>query len=97
LENKDSEIKNLEAISKAIDHHNSTCEFPAVKILMNPFEVKRLDWDEIRGLPIEPDPNIGTGRFHIVCANETTEKEEEVTEAIGVDTSNPKDRELITV
>ena len=29
-----SEAKNLEAISKAIDHHNATCEYPAVAVAM---------------------------------------------------------------
>ncbi len=47
-----AEAKNLEAISKAIDAHNSGCPFPAVAVAMNPFEVERLGWDSIRGLPI---------------------------------------------
>ena len=51
-----AEAKNLEAISKAIDHHNGSCEWPAVAIEMNPFEVERLGWDSIRGLPIRPNP-----------------------------------------
>lgn len=96
----DSEIKNIEAISKAVDHHNAICDGQAIKILMNPFEVKRLDWDEIRGLPIEADSGISTGRFHIVCANELNNKEEseiEVTEAICIDTEKDKDRELVLV
>ena len=63
-----SEAKNLEVISKAIDHHNKTCEFPAIAVRMNPFEVERLGWDTIRGLPIEGDANLGTGAFRIVCA-----------------------------
>ena len=28
---------------------------------MNPFEVERLGWEQIRGLPIVADPEIGTG------------------------------------
>ena len=40
-----SEAKNLEAISKAIDQHDRSCELPAVAIEMNPFEVERLGWD----------------------------------------------------
>ena len=40
-----AESKNLEAISKAIDQHNASCEWPAVAIEMNPFEVERLGWD----------------------------------------------------
>ena len=47
-----AEAKNLEAISKAIDHHNATCEWPAVAVAMNPFEVERLGWDSIRGLAL---------------------------------------------
>ena len=78
-----SEAKNLEAISKAIDHHDATCEFPAVAIALNPFEVERLGWDSIRGLPIRPDPNIGTGSFRVVCSQEEPELEEESVEAVA--------------
>jgi hypothetical protein len=79
-----SEAKNLEAISKAIDHHNTTCEWPAVAVELNPFEIERLGWDAIRGLPIRPNPELGTGRFRIVCAREEGEPEEaEVVEAVA--------------
>jgi hypothetical protein len=81
-----SEAKNLERISKAIDHHNATCEFPAVAVAMNPFEVDRLGWDSIRGLPIRSDPEIGTGAFRIVCAREESEPEEEAVEAVADET-----------
>jgi hypothetical protein len=54
---------------------------------MNPFEVERLGWDTIRGLPIEGDANLGTGAFRIVCAREELENEEvEVVEAISEQT-----------
>lgn len=78
------EAKNLEAISKAIDQHNSGCPFPAAEVRMNPFEVERLGWEEIRGLPVVPDAEIGTGRFRIVCARDLENDSgiEEV-EAIG--------------
>ena len=80
-----SEAQNLEAISKAIDQHNATCEWPAAEVRMNPYEVERLAWDEIRGLPVVADPAIGTGRFRIVCSREGEEHEQiEETEAIGV-------------
>jgi hypothetical protein len=75
--------KNLEAISKAIDQHNSSCPFPASEVRMNPFEVERLGWEEIRGLPIVPDSAIGTGRFRIVCSRDADGGELEETEAIG--------------
>ena len=81
-----SEAKNLEAISKAIDQHNATCEWPAVAVAMNPYEVERLGWDSIRGLPIRPDPNLGTGRFRVVCGrDEVDEQEEETVEAVSTE------------
>ena len=82
-----AEAKNLEAISKAIDQHNSGCPFPASEVRMNPFEIERLGWEEIRGLPLVGDPELGTGRFRIVCSNDSdsSELEEEVTEAIGTE------------
>lgn len=80
-----AEAKNLEAISKAIDHHNSSCPFPAAEVRMNPFEAERLGWDEIRGVPIVPDPEIGTGRFRIVCSNDLDSDSLEEVEAVGED------------
>jgi hypothetical protein len=77
------EAKNLEAISKAIDQHNANCPFPAAEVRMNPFEVERLGWEEIRGLPVVPDPALGTGRFRIVCSREGEGEGIEETEAVG--------------
>ena len=73
-----AQAKNLEVISKAIDRHNANCEFPAVAIEMNPFEVDRLGWDTIRGLPVRPNPGLGTGSFRVVCAREEGQPEETV-------------------
>jgi hypothetical protein len=73
-----AEVKNLEAISKAIDQHNSGCEWPAVAIEMNPFEIERLGWEAIRGLPLRPNPSMGTGAFRVVCGREEGEPGEEV-------------------
>jgi hypothetical protein len=82
-----SEAKNLEAISRAIDRHNQNCEWPAVAVEMNPFEVERLGWDSIRGLPVRANPELGTGRFNIVCAREEGEPaEEESVEAVAEQT-----------
>jgi hypothetical protein len=83
---RDAEVKNLEAISRAIDQHNAACEWPAVAIEMNPFEVERLGWDSIRGLPVRANPELGTGAFRVVCAREQGEPEEEVVEAVAEQT-----------
>jgi hypothetical protein len=80
-----SEAKNLEAISKAIDQHNKSCEWPAVAIEMNPFEVDRLGWESIRGLPIRSNAELETGRFRVVCAREEGEPGE-VVEAVAEQT-----------
>jgi len=79
-----AEAKNLEAISRAIDQHNSNCPFPAAEVRMNPFEVERLGWEEIRGLPVVPDPEIGTGRFRIVCSRDIDGEGIEEAEALGI-------------
>jgi hypothetical protein len=79
-----SEAKNLEAISKAIDQHNANCPFPASAVVMNPFEVERLGWESIRGLPIRSDPAVGTGAFRIVCGgDEQDEGIEETVDAVS--------------
>ena len=78
-----AEAKNLEAISRAIDQHNANCPFPAAEVRMNPFEVERLGWEEIRGLPLVPDPEIGTGRFRIVCSQDLEDAGLEEVEAVG--------------
>jgi hypothetical protein len=78
-----AEAKNLEAISKAIDQHNSNCPFPAAEVRMNPFEIERLGWEEIRGLPLVPDAELGTGRFRIVCSRDLDGEGLEVVEAVG--------------
>lgn len=82
-------MKNLEAISKAIDQHNASCPYPAAEVRMNPFEVERLGWDEIRGLPVVGDPDVGTGRFVIVCSRDLDGEDIEEAEAA--------DREYVTV
>ena len=78
-----AEAKNLEAISKAIDEHNAGCPWPASEVRMNPFEVERLGWDEIRGLPVVADPELGTGRCRSGCSREDESAGLEETEAVG--------------
>ncbi len=79
----DAEVKNLEAISRAIDQHNAGCPFPASEVRMNPFEIERLGWEEIRGLPVVGDASLGTGRFRIVCSQDGDGSELEEVEAVG--------------
>jgi hypothetical protein len=83
------EAKNLAAISQAIDQHNSGCPFPAAEVRMNPFEAERLGWDEIRGLPIVPDPELSTGRFRIVCSKDMDGAGLEEVEAISSPVEEP--------
>ncbi len=84
-----AEGKNLEAIARAIDQHNSGCPFPAAEVRMNPFEVERLGWEEIRGLPIVPDADLGTGRFRIICSKDLDGAGIEEVEAISTPVEAP--------
>jgi hypothetical protein len=86
-----SEAKNLEVIVKAIEQHDRNCEYPAVAVAMNPYELERLGWDTIKGLPIRSDPELGTGRFNVICAgDETEDSQEETVEAVaGQERSEP--------
>ena len=77
-----SEAKNLEVIVKAIEQHDRNCEYPAVAVAMNPYEVERLGWDTIKGLPIRTDPNLGTGRFDVICAGDENQDSGEVEESV---------------
>ena len=89
-----TEAKNLEAIAKAIEQHNRNCSFPATEVRMNPFEVERLGWEEIMGLPITGDPALGTGSFRIICPRDGEDDELEEVEAIGepVEVATPEPR-----
>lgn len=79
-----SEAKNLEAIAKAIEQHDRNCEYPAIAVAMNPFELERLGWDTIKGLPIHADPKLETGRFEVICEGDGREElEEEAVEAVS--------------
>ena len=86
-----AEAKNLEVIARAIDQHNTNCPFPASEVRMNPFEIERLGWVEIRGLPIIGDPALGTGRFRLVCSRDSEGGELEEVEAVAspVETGAP--------
>ena len=75
---------NLEAITKAMDQHDATCPAPLQEIRMAPYEVERLGFDEIRGVPVVEEPSMGTGRFRLICGQPEGELErEEVTEAVA--------------
>lgn len=83
---------NLEAISKAIDRHDERCQFPALEVRMNPFELERLGWSSIRALPIRPDTSLGTGRFKVVCSRDLAgDPLPEATEAVAA----PVEREVV--
>lgn len=71
-----SEAKNLEVITRAIKGHNEGCPFNLVEVRMNPFEVERLGWEDILGIPVVGDEEIGTGRFRLVCSKEKEIDEE---------------------
>lgn len=101
-----SQALNLEAIYNAIDQHARNCPFPAIEIRANPFEVERLGWEQIRGIPVIGDEELGTGRFKIVCAQgrkefgaegtETADVPDQVIEPSQIPVSAPQSRRTTT-
>lgn len=85
-----ADAQNLQAIVAAINQHNLACPNPATAVAMNPFEIERLGWDSIKGLPIRPDEKLGTGRFRIICAND-----EETPDAVSSTAAMTPGRELV--
>ncbi len=83
-----SEAKNLKAICDAMDRHDKNCEFPLIAVMMNPFEVDRLGWETIKGIPIRGDSSLSTGMFMLLCNANLTE-DEDIVEAVS------EERELI--
>ena len=65
-----AESKNLEGDLEAIDPSQRHLPFPAAGVRMNPLRVPG-GWagEEIRGLPVVPDPSIA-GRASIVCSRD---------------------------
>ena len=71
-----SEAKNLEVIYKAMDRHAENCGRDLIEIQMNPYEVERLGWEEIRGVPVVGEESLGTGRFRLICEGDHEPDEE---------------------
>jgi hypothetical protein len=90
-----SEARNLEAIVKAIEQHDRNCEYPAMAVAMNPYELERLGWETIKGLPIRPDPELGTGRFNVICSGDENEDSEEQEEAVDAVAGREADQPMV--
>lgn len=83
-----AEARKLASIQAALDAHAEACGDPVRAILMNPWEVEQLDWDEFRGVPIEPDSTLPTGVVRIDCLRTTVRDAiEEFYEAMSNDRS----------
>jgi hypothetical protein len=80
----EAEAKNLRAIKAAIIEHNGNCGMRILAILMNPFEVDRLGWDEFEGIPITGDSKICTGTFHLLCEGDHGKSEVQERETVLV-------------
>lgn len=84
--------KNLKAIQMAIVKHNGNCPGEVVEIQLNPHEHERLGWDDFRGIPIEPNPKLGTGMLKLVCSLERDKEK-----ALEEEVEGPVERELVAV
>lgn len=60
--------EEMKAFVKAgLAHHDSTCPMPAQAILLNPGNLELFGWDELFGVPVQPDDRVAPKRFRILC------------------------------
>jgi hypothetical protein len=96
--NLDASAKNMQAVCKAKEVHNSTCPWggTANRVHLSWFDLERLGWEEgdvVCGLTVVGDEKVSTGMMRVSCDAEPDEgrkeAEEEVVEAVS-------ERELVT-
>jgi hypothetical protein len=81
-----AEAKNMEAIYHARKKHDAGCPGEAQRVLMNPFDVERMGWedgDNIAGLTLIADPAIVTGMLRVECDLDAAGDGPEVVEAVS--------------
>jgi hypothetical protein len=97
--NLDASAKNMQAVCKAKEVHDSTCPWggKANRVHLSWFDLERIGWEEgdvICGLVVVGDEKVATGMMRVTCDAEPEggreEAEEEVVEAVS-------ERELVTV
>lgn len=65
------EALRLKGLQLALDAHDVHCGDPVRAILLHPIDYQALDWQDFRGIPIEPDPYLPEGRVRIDCLTTT--------------------------
>ncbi len=99
MANLDASAKNMQAVCKAKDVHNSSCPWGGManRVHLSWFDLERIGWEEgdvICGLVVVGDDKVATGMMRVSCdAEPDGDKEiaeEEVVEAVS-------ERELVTV
>ncbi len=98
MANLDASAKNMQAVCKAKDVHDSSCPWggKANRVHLSWFDLERIGWDEgdvICGLIVVGDEKVATGMMRVSCDAEPDEgreeAEQEVVEAVS-------ERELVT-
>ena len=82
----DRTAKNYERVVRARDDHNARCAFPAHTLLMHPFDIERLGWEEgetIAGLAVKADDRVQPERFRLLCDRNDQAPKTEATEAVA--------------
>ena len=93
----DASAKNMQAVCKAKEVHNSTCPYggAATEVHLNWFDLERMGWEEgdnICGLTVVGNEKVATGMMRVTCDAEpddepTLEEEEdlELVEAVSAE------------
>lgn len=80
----------LENIVLGIKHHNGTCPMPPRAVLLNPGNYELFGWDEIMGVPVEPNDQVAPERFRIDCDGSANGIEEAVEDFLGQPAEAPQ-------
>ncbi len=66
----DLEGNLLESLRAAWEEHDRTCDRPPYVVLLNQGNYELLEWDEVLGLPVLPDPRVEPMKCRLVCGPE---------------------------
>lgn len=89
------EAKQFERIRFARDNHNTTCPLgPAIEVHMNPFDIKRMMWEEgdvIATLLLVGNDRVQPDRLRILCAGDKEAQLPEHSTAVQLPVELPPD------
>lgn len=79
----DFEVKNLIAIRRGIDRHNSDCPVEAEAIMLHPYDYALMGYERLWGIPVIEDDRVPVKTCRIQCSGSAHAIEEELSEYLA--------------